>query len=64
MDGLRGPGRDRPYPGRVARNEAFWERDELCLVCCGLRDELTRLFYGALEVEPDGLGLGDGDVDL
>lgn len=55
---------DIPYPGWVAWYEAFWERDELSLVCRGLPDKLTRLFYGALEVEPDGLGLSDGDLDF
>lgn len=55
---------DKPYPCWIAWYEAFWERDDLCLVCCGLLDQLTRLLHGALEVEPDGLDLSDGDVNF
>lgn len=55
---------DTPYPCWVAWYEAFWERDDLCLVCCGLLDQLTRLLYSALEVEPDGLDLSDGNVNF
>lgn len=55
--------RDLPNPGWISRDPAFGETDQLGAVRGGFGDEDACLVDGGVEVEPDGLGLGDGDAD-
>lgn len=53
-----------PDPSWITRNPAFGEGHQLGAVGGGLRDEVACLVDSCFEVEPDGLGLRHGNVDL
>jgi hypothetical protein len=48
------------YPGRVARNPAFRENNELGTVFGGFSNKIASLLDCSTEIKPSGLGLRYG----
>lgn len=52
-----------PYPGRIPRQPYLRKGDDSCTLSCGFRDEVDHLLHGSSEIEPNRLGLRNGNFD-
>jgi len=52
-----------PDPYWVSEYPCFWESDQLRTILAGFANQVMRLLYTSLQVEPPRLALGDSDPD-